>query len=43
MAVGIDICAHVAEEICAVAGCGEERFEARELGAVLLEDLAMAG
>ena len=42
-AVGIDVGADVAEEVRAVAGCGEQVFEAREFRAVLLEDLAVAG
>ena len=42
-AVGVDVGADVGEEVRAVAGGGEGGFEARELGAVLLEDLAVAG
>lgn len=42
-AVGVDVGAHVSQEVGAVAGCLEGGLEARELGAVLLEDLAVAG
>ena len=43
MAVSVDIGADVTEEVRAVAGRGEERFKARKLCAMLLEDLAVAG
>ena len=42
-AVGGDVAADVGEEVRAVAGGGDGGFEAGELGAVLLEDLAVAG
>ena len=42
-AVGTDVCAHIGEEICAIAGCADCGFQPGELGAVLLEDLSMSG
>ena len=43
VAVSLDIGADVGEEVRAVAGGGDGAAEARELGAVLGEDLAVAG
>ena len=41
--VGVDVGADVRQEVGAVPGRGDDGAEAREFGAVLLEDLAVAG
>jgi len=42
-AVGGDVAADVGEEVRAISSSADLRFEAREFGAVLLQDLAVAG